>query len=261
MLFCTDALTSHNNNNSARRQQPSDGEGDDEMTDKDFVDETIDAVELAAKGGLSEAEVLSIVNAKDVDLRRPLHWVCSKGRYDLAKFLVSNGADVNVTDEDGWTPLHCAASRGDADCIDLLLTSQANVNSSTKGNLCEPLHYAASKGHIEAVEMLVTSKANLNTKDKLTPLGRAVSTGRINVVSYLIKMGADVMTQDKFAKDTVLHIAVNNQDLPVCELLLQKDPRLATITNAEGHTALAEAPRELRAVLQMASCTSTEGKN
>merc|ERR1712107_818385 len=39
-----------------------------------------------------------------------LHNAICAGHYDIVKFLVEFGCDVNAQDSDGWTPLHCAAS-------------------------------------------------------------------------------------------------------------------------------------------------------
>lgn len=37
---------------------------------------------------------------------------CIDENFDMVKFLVENGADVNRQDNEGWTPLHAAASCG-----------------------------------------------------------------------------------------------------------------------------------------------------
>ena len=38
----------------------------------------------------------------------PLLWAIAMGYYDIVKFLIDNGADVNAKDKTGWTPLHQA---------------------------------------------------------------------------------------------------------------------------------------------------------
>ena len=37
---------------------------------------------------------------------------CIDENFDMVKFLVESGADVNQQDNEGWTPLHAAASCG-----------------------------------------------------------------------------------------------------------------------------------------------------
>lgn len=48
------------------------------------------------------------VNAIDARGRTPLHLASSKGRADVAKFLTSNGADVDAADNDGYKPVQLA---------------------------------------------------------------------------------------------------------------------------------------------------------
>lgn len=53
-------------------------------------------------------------------------------KYDAAKFLLANKADVNATDEDGLTSLHCAAKMNNKKMINLLLKNGANVYAETR---------------------------------------------------------------------------------------------------------------------------------
>ena len=39
----------------------------------------------------------------------PLHWAANRGRIDVARLLVENGADINKADESGKTPLDLAS--------------------------------------------------------------------------------------------------------------------------------------------------------
>jgi len=48
------------------------------------------------------------VDAKDNKGWTPLHWATQEGCLEVAKILVSFGADVNAKDNAGWTPLNCA---------------------------------------------------------------------------------------------------------------------------------------------------------
>ena len=60
-----------------------------------------------------------------------LHNSVCAGHFDIVKFLVEFGCDVNYADNDGWTPLHCAASCNNLQMIKFLVESGASVFATT----------------------------------------------------------------------------------------------------------------------------------
>eukprot|EP00923_Selenidium_pygospionis_P060183 GHVN01105955.1.p2 GENE.GHVN01105955.1~~GHVN01105955.1.p2 ORF type:complete len:173 (-),score=17.49 GHVN01105955.1:726-1244(-) len=154
--------------------------------------------------------------------------------------------------KDGWTPLHLAASAGHVACLEFLIDAGADVDLRTISNHCTALHYAATKGHFGIVLSLLAAKADQDAQDRtgLTPLARAVAGSRKQIVKHLLGNGAETMTQDRCTKENPLHIAVNNQDHTICEMLLIHNPALAAAKNVDGFTPLEEAPSDLRVVLK-----------
>ena len=59
----------------------------------------------------------------------PLHKAAEKGHVEIAKFLVSQGADVNVTDMNGMTPLCIATVCGHVEVAKFLVSQGADVNA------------------------------------------------------------------------------------------------------------------------------------
>lgn len=57
----------------------------------------------------------------------PLHYACTKGNLDVAKFLVANGAVVDSNALNGTTPLMMAVQSGNEDLIRFLLDSGADI--------------------------------------------------------------------------------------------------------------------------------------
>lgn len=63
------------------------------------------------------------VRARDVDGRTPLHGAIVRGARacDVARMLLSVGADPNAPDNFGYTPVHIAALNEFSACVLLLL--------------------------------------------------------------------------------------------------------------------------------------------
>jgi ankyrin repeat protein len=57
----------------------------------------------------------------------PLHYACTKGNLEVAKFLVANGASVDSTAQNGTTPLMMAVQSGNESLIRFLLDSGADL--------------------------------------------------------------------------------------------------------------------------------------
>lgn len=109
-----------------------------------------------------EKEILWATNENNIDLVRsilerfptcksavddegysPLHRACYNNFVDIAKLLISYGANVNALTEFQWTPLHSAVKWKSNDCAALLLQHGADVNAESQG--CQtPLHIAAT---------------------------------------------------------------------------------------------------------------------
>jgi ankyrin repeat protein len=77
------------------------------------------------------------VNEVDADGISMLEWAAIANRPDMARFLISKGADLNHTDHKGMTALLYAASIdfGDSSMLDLLLKAGANPNARTPQGL------------------------------------------------------------------------------------------------------------------------------
>jgi ankyrin repeat protein len=131
-----------------------------------------------------------------------LNGACFHGHWQLVKFLIENGANVNAGDrETGETPLHSALSQRERlrhnQVVKVLLAAGADPNKATKKNKptgsfmrdCRtkgetPLHRAAAFGDEQAVQMLVDAGAKLDALDMNgeTPLSWASWYARPNSI-------------------------------------------------------------------------------
>jgi ankyrin repeat protein len=133
--------------------------------------------------------------------RTPLHY--SAGSYfrpgarhlDVARLLISSGADVNAEADSGYTPLHVASGLGQTPMVDLLLKAGGNPNAlDTRGT---PLHAAVLGGHKEVVELLLKNGARFDIGDSrgtrpLNLLYRAAAwrPSYDEIVEMLVRAGA-----------------------------------------------------------------------
>jgi ankyrin repeat protein len=84
---------------------------------------------------------LAWTSTRNADDETPLDLASGCGNFEVARFLIEHGADVNCRDKRGWTPLHTAARNGHLDIVRMLLDHGLDVqvqNGYIRKNLnCE----------------------------------------------------------------------------------------------------------------------------
>jgi len=94
-----------------------------------------------------------------------LHYSAIAGNFNIMKFLVENGADINSETSTGNTPLHFACINNNLEVANYLIDNKANINEkNNKGQT--PLHYAIIFGCDEIKDYLIAKGANTNSLDK-----------------------------------------------------------------------------------------------
>lgn len=119
------------------------------------------AIFAAAEGG-DLATVISLVkkdptlvNAKGIAGRTPLHLAVLHDHKDVVTFLLDKSANVNARTDMGVTPLHEAAQAGSIGMLKLLLGRHADMMAKdAKGRT--PLDYAEEWDEPKAAEFLRT---------------------------------------------------------------------------------------------------------
>jgi ankyrin repeat protein len=98
----------------------------------------------------------------------PLMFAALHGQLELARLLISRGADVN---KPGWTPLHYASTGGHLAIMNLLLEHHAYIDASSP-NGTTPLMMAAFYGTPSAVKLLLEAGADplLKNQQSLTAI-------------------------------------------------------------------------------------------
>ncbi|CAF3555455.1 unnamed protein product [Rotaria sp. Silwood1] len=145
---------------------------------------------------------------------------CAGGFLDVAKILLSNGANVNLGQS---TPLMEASQEGHVELVQYLIQNGADVNQTTPAGETGTLAYACESGHSEVAEILLNSGAHIDQAENegRTPLMKAARAGHICTVRYLISKGADVNRATNSNDSTVLSLACAGGHLDVASLLLK----------------------------------------
>jgi len=179
----------------------------------------------------------------------PLELAIKHHKWEAAKFLVDNGAEINIADEYKNTPLIKAAKYSKDDLLLSLLEKNANVNAqntSGRTSLIEAVNgYHTNTNVIPSlVDALLLHKANPNLADNEgnTALHHAVYTiGRQpQVIEKLIKAQADPNIKNKEG-NTPLMIAVARGDSDIVEELLKAPGINLKLANVKNQNALSIA--------------------
>ncbi|CAL8281982.1 unnamed protein product [Merluccius merluccius] len=143
-----------------------------------------------------------------------------RGKLDVCRLLLEQGAAVAQPNRRGIVPLFSAVRQGHWQIVDLLLTHGADVNLADKQGRT-PLMMAASEGHLGTVQFLLAQGASLSLMDKegLTALSWACLKGHLPVVRYLVECGAATDHADKNGR-TPLDLAAFYGDSEVVQFLV-----------------------------------------
>lgn len=154
--------------------------------------------DAARKGNRTEIESLIRqavdVNSAEGDGMTALHWAALNGDADMARMLISAGANVRAaTRLGGYTPLFMASERGRASVIDVLLKAGADPKATAMGGFT-PLMSAAMSGSQESIRLLLDRGADPNAREsehEQSPLSFAASFNRPDAIEVLLKHGAN----------------------------------------------------------------------
>jgi ankyrin repeat protein len=118
------------------------------------------------------------------------------GKFDVVAHLVYTHPEaINFYAEDGFTPLGLACYFGQYEIARYLVLKGADVNlPSNNGFRVYPLHSAAAGDYTQIARMLIENNAQVNVKQQAgaTALHSAAQNGNIDLLIILLEHGADV---------------------------------------------------------------------
>ncbi|XP_029583788.1 protein TANC2-like isoform X1 [Salmo trutta] len=160
----------------------------------------------------------------------PLFSAVRQGHWQIVDLLLNHGADVNMADKQGRTPLMMASSEGHLGTAEFLLAQGASLALMDKEGLTA-LSWACLKGHMPLVRCLVERGAATAHADKSgrTPLDLAAFYGDSEVVQYLVDHGAMIEHVD-YSGMRPLDRAVGCRNTSVVVALLKKGAKMGPAT-------------------------------
>lgn len=138
----------------------------------------------------------------------PLHLASAQGHLDVARMLLSQGAEPSAANDRGVTPLHRAIAQ--PELAALLCQASANPNAADEIGRT-PLHWAANVPGSSAVAAVLLNhgaQPGRQDRDGLTPLHLASRTADIDTVAALLRGDGNVDVADHFGV-TPLHLAAD----------------------------------------------------
>ena len=176
-------------------------------------------------------------NARTTRDMTVLHAATYIGNVKIVEALLEYNVDVNSTDEDDKTALHLAAKYGNEVICQMLLSRGASVNAKQEDGRAA-LHIATQKGHEKIVEVLLKFGARVNCKSRIgtTLLHVAAEKDYLEIAKLFIKFGAKIDSQNCYGV-TPLHIASKFGHIEIVKVLLDHGADI-TIRTRTGWTAI-----------------------
>jgi len=172
-----------------------------------------------------------------------LHMICMNGDIKQLLYLIEEeNIDLSERTVDGWSALHIAVSSNKVEVVKCLLDHGVDKNIENEGYT--PLYIASQNGFNDIVKLLVEYHANIDQVTKgWSPIQIACSNGHYQTVDYLLSVGANIHL--KSAEEyKLLHIATEENNLYMVELLLNEGHINVNAKDSSGWTALHIVARE-----------------
>ena len=165
----------------------------------------------------------SQVNQRDQYNRIALHPAAYNGNYEICKYLIDKGADINTMSLVG-TPLHRACFKNNIEVVKLLLDN--NVDLTVQNTTGTVMHTVGLTGGAEIAKLLIKKGADINALNNngISPLYYAISSGANiteDLALLLIEKGADLSVKSPTG-ESLLQIAVNGGFTDIARLMIEK---------------------------------------
>ncbi|NWU76879.1 NFKB1 factor, partial [Onychorhynchus coronatus] len=168
-----------------------------------------------------------IINMRNDLYQTPLHLAVITKQAEVVEDLLRAGADVSLLDRHGNSVLHLAATEGDDKILSLLLKHEK-----------------------------VSPMVDLSNGEGLSAIHMVVMANSMSCLKQLIAAGVNVNSQEQKSGRTALHLAVEQENIPLAGCLLLEGDADVDSTTYDGttplHIAAGRGSTKLTAVLKAA---------
>mmetsp|Transcript_28028 Transcript_28028/g.42747 ORF Transcript_28028/g.42747 Transcript_28028/m.42747 type:complete len:206 (-) Transcript_28028:109-726(-) len=184
------------------------GVADDEIDEDDEDDGGIAVAKLLSacmSGGDDPERVMSALDeGADINVRdsnsgqTPLMAAVRRGKSNIVKVLLEEGADVTLEDHDGYTPAHGAAVKGSVDVFKVLKEHGIDIMNDRLDDGFYPFHRACmgtKVGHRETVEYFLSQGVDINLEVNGKTCIELAKNKKIK--RMLLEKGADPRGEDE----------------------------------------------------------------
>ncbi|XP_005044950.1 PREDICTED: nuclear factor NF-kappa-B p105 subunit isoform X1 [Ficedula albicollis] len=168
-----------------------------------------------------------IINMRNDLYQTPLHLAVITKQAKVVEELLKAGADVSLLDRHGNSVLHLAATEGDDKILSLLLRHEK-----------------------------VSPMVNFPNGEGLSAIHMVVMANSMSCLKHLIAAGVNINAQEQKSGRTALHLAVEQENIPLAGCLLLEGDADVDSTTYDGttplHIAAGRGSTKLAAVLKAA---------
>ncbi|OVA19796.1 Ankyrin repeat [Macleaya cordata] len=164
------------------------------------------------------------------------------------------------------TPLHVAALAGQIEFAKEIIRRRPEFAKELNKDGFSPIHLASANGYVEIVKELLTQVGSslcvLKDIEGRTALHCAVLKGRIDVIEVLISAYSECIREVTPRNETVLHLAVKNNQFEALKGLLESGHVSDEVLNAkdrDGNTLLhlAISKKQYQTIEYLLQCQAT----
>ncbi|XP_068760377.1 ankyrin repeat domain-containing protein 16-like isoform X1 [Montipora capricornis] len=201
--------------------------------------------------------ILNCVHSKSGDTA--LIVAARQGHFDLIKFLIESGVDVEQRNKDLKRALHEAAAGSHVKCVKVLISYKAEIDCLKRADWT-PLMMSCTKPNIDTISLLVQSGANmkLTNKDGWNCFHVAAREGHTDILCYLLDCCAGIWDTCSKNGRTPLHTAALHGKTEAVRLMISRCGYIPDSPDSCGLTPLMDALRA--GFIQVAEILVTEHK-
>lgn len=162
-----------------------------------------------------------------------IHYACDYGSYEIIKFLVEQGIDLDSIGQVGNRPIHYAIQRTDLRIAKIFIEKGVDLECTNNRGL-RPIHFAAR--YYDPTKLLIEHNVNLECVDNegQRPIHIAAQYSDTNLIKLFIDKKVNFECVDKKGNRPI-HYACSYSNASIVELLVNYGCSLEVVNN-KGHT-------------------------